>query len=247
MSKQHLEEFGWCVVDLPFWGNLNNICSLIQRNNPLGYESWESYETSDDDHFSLQKDLTDKLRQSNLIGYALRENRSAFMQFFAGADGFLYQNNPYLRISRKEKPQDNIGFHKDTFYGGYPEELSVVIPLVDLDEGMALQVLDGSHKIPDETFRYNQVEAGQRGIHKGDTKNSLGFPYAPKEMDMEQLSGIHPVSLNFGQALVFYLSTVHGQVVNTGARTRWSIDTRIVARNSGLDFSQRPYKYVELP
>lgn len=244
MSKEHLEEFGWCVVDLPYWGNLNNICALIQQNNPLGYDSWESYE-EEKSHFELQKKLTQSLRDSKHMGHLFSENRAAFIPFVGGQDGFLFQDNPYLRIARCQKKSDNIGFHKDTMYGGYAQELSVVIPLVDLDNGMALQVLDGSHKIPDEQFRYNKVETTD--IKKGDEKNSLGFLYAPKVMDMEQLSGIHPVPLNFGQALVFYLSTVHGQVVNTGAATRWSIDTRIVAKNSGLDFSARPYKYVELP
>jgi len=243
MSKEHLEEFGWCVVDLPFWGNLNNICGLIERNNPVG--NWESYET-DEEHFRLQKQITDTLRSSSLSGYFFRENRSVFNPLFA-EQSWLYQNHGYLRIARPGKPQDNIGYHKDTMYGGYPEELSVVIPLVDLDEGMALQVLDGSHKIPDETFKFIQLSEQDSGVSKGDDKNSLGFLYAPKAMDVEQLSGIHPVPLNFGQALVFYLSTVHGQVVNTGAHTRWSIDTRIVRKDSGLDFSKRPYQYVELP
>lgn len=244
MSKEHLEEFGWCVIDLPFWGNLNNICALIQRNNPLGYDSWESYE-EDSEHTALQLELTEILRHSRYIGSLFKENGEVFRSLLDKNNSFLYQNHPYLRIARVSKSQDNIGYHKDTMYGGYPEELSVVIPLVDLDEGMALQVLDGSHRIPDEEFRYNKVETTD--IKKGDTKNSLGFLYAPKVMDETQLSGIHSVPLNFGQALVFYLSTVHGQVVNTGAKTRWSIDTRIVQKDSGLDFSKRPYKYVELP
>lgn len=240
---EHLEEKGWCVVDLPFWGNLNNICGLIERNNPNN--DWNSYENDDAEHFSLQKRLTDMVRKSNFIGYLFAENRQAFKVLVAGQNRFLYQNNPYLRIARTSKPSDNIGYHKDTMYGGYPEELSVVIPLVDLDEGMALQVLDGSHKVPDETFTFVQQQS--QDIKKGDDKNALGFPYAPKQIDAVHLEGVHPVPLRFGQALVFYLSTLHGQEINSGEHTRWSIDTRIVSADTTRDFSQRPYKYVELP
>lgn len=239
-NKQHLKELGWCVVDLPFWGNLNNIWGLIDRN----IESWNCYE-DDREHFAQQKRLNDIFRASKFIGNLLAENQSVFKPLLDTDRAFLYQDNPYLRIARPNKECDNIGFHKDTMYGGYPEELSVVIPLVDLDEGMALQVLDKSHQIPDEQFKFHKIE--KTDITKGDDKNSVGFLYAPKVMDVEQLSGIHPVPLRFGQALVFYLSTVHGQVVNTGTNTRWSIDTRIIHKDSGLDFSQRPYQYVELP
>ncbi|MCP5468967.1 MAG: hypothetical protein H7A36_00475 [Chlamydiales bacterium] len=40
------------------------------------------------------------------------------------------QMNPFLRIARPNKGGDNIGFHRDTFYGGTPYELSFFVPLL---------------------------------------------------------------------------------------------------------------------
>ncbi len=46
----------------------------------------------------------------------------------------------YLRIARPGIQSDNIGYHKDTWYGGHPAEVTAWIPLVDVDEKAAIKV-----------------------------------------------------------------------------------------------------------
>ena len=236
--KTHLETEGWVILPI-FTNSVECIRTLIYNNNesPGGYVHFKN----NDLHITNQKILTQVLRDSDLVKKFFIENQLIFEGLLGGP--FLYQDAPYLRIARPNRYEDNIGFHKDTMYGGYPEELSVVIPITPITEdGMALQVMDKSHLIPDAEFAYTQTVS--EDVQKGDEKNNLGFLYAPKILDKSKLN-MHPVVQQWN-ALVFYLSTVHGQEINTSRNTRWTIDTRIVRADTERDFSQRPYKYVTL-
>jgi hypothetical protein len=236
-AYEHLNTNGWVVVNL-FTKKLVELFNIINRESAALRPSFKN----DKVHLANQEMLTDLLREQNLMQPILQENELIFQGLLRS--DFLFQDKPYLRIARVQCPQDNIGYHKDTMYGGYPEELSVVIPLFDMAATEALKVLSGSHLIPDDEFGYEQTQS--ETVTKGDSKHKMGFLYAPKKLDPLKIQNMTPVPLKFGQALVFFLSTVHGQEVNEGPAARWSIDTRIVPTNVSLDFSKRPYAYVKV-
>ncbi len=136
------------------------------------------------------------------------------------------QTNPYLRVARPGVAGDNIGLHRDTFYGASPYELSVVVPYTDLDEGSALRVVSGSQGIPENEIRFHEMEVD--GIERGSPRHLAGIPYIARIVSPEIASKAVPVPITVGQVLVFGLATVHGQEINQGAGTRVTTDIRIV-------------------
>jgi hypothetical protein len=135
-------------------------------------------------------------------------------------DDVLLQAKPYLRVARPGIESDNIGLHRDTWYGARREELSISIALTDQDESSALRIAPGSHRDEDE-----ELETVPSEIEKGSVKHRMGFPYAPKRLKIEK--DTIPVPLKVGQALVFSIAALHGQVVNASQGTRFTVDARI--------------------
>src|SRR5438132_8166557 len=93
------------------------------------------------------------------------------------------QSAPYLRIVRPAKAQDNIGYHRDTVYGGSPYELSVFVPFVELAAGAALSVEPGSHLKAERDIPFVRMAISDKVVMKGSLKHTLGFPYAPQVLD----------------------------------------------------------------
>jgi hypothetical protein len=156
----------------------------------------------------------------DLVATYARQVVELEMGFFFGLLGaFKSQAQPYLRIARPGKSGDNIGYHKDTWYGGDPREVSAWIPLADVDEGAALRVNPGSQRVEFET------EEMPAQCARGDAAHGLGFLYAPKRL--KQPVEMTPVPLKFGQMLVMSLGLLHGQEENKSDRTRWSLDCRV--------------------
>lgn len=147
------------------------------------------------------------------------------MKYFWSLIGrdLLIQSKPFLRISRPGIADDNIGLHRDTWYGDTPYEISVWIPFTDTDEGNALRVAPGSHIWSEEA---HPVERFDGGVEKGSVKHSLGFIHGrPKRLASPALTVALPVKV--GQMIVFPLSLLHGQEVNRSTRTRVSMDVRL--------------------
>ena len=71
---------------------------------------------------------------------------------------------------------------------------------------------------------------------KGSRKHEMGFPYDPKVI--KETPDLKPVPLKFGQAVVFPPSTLHGQKINTGSKTRMSFDFRIISKYAPVEFKQ---------
>ena len=193
-------------------------------------------------HTDAQIHMTEFFRKGR-FGPAIAAGQLQFFERIIGRD-LKVQRNPYLRITRPRKPQDNIGFHRDTFYGGSPHELSFLVPFVDLPAESSLRLLSGSHETPEDHFRFTQVTSPE--VTKGSAKHQLGFLYAPKMMDPEQTRDAIAVPLKFGQALIFSLSLVHGSEVNTGPHCRWSSDIRVMSGLAPVDLSSRPDYYETL-
>lgn len=157
----------------------------------------------------------------------------AYFHALLGRDIHI-QSKPFLRISRPGMPDDNIGLHRDTWYGDTPYEISVWIPFTDTDEGNALRVAPGSHLWSEAA---HPVERFDGSVEKGSVKHSLGFIHgAPKRL--RDPAATIPVPVKVGQMIVFSLALLHGQEVNRSTRTRVSMDFRLTNSFAPVKFSR---------
>ncbi len=247
-TADHLGAFGWAVASLENTSSLQKAKALLlaalksRFGDHLSLETYHKLDFSDEQHIENQTAFSDLFHTHRLGPAIIREN----MHLFAPLIGtnMLVQKNPYLRIARPQKTQDNIGYHRDTFYGGSPYELSCVVPFLDLECGGFLSVMDRSHTLPESHFP--TVCEDSSVVQKGSQKHKLGFLYAPKKMENEIEAKMRPLPIQFGQVLLFFLSTVHGSTVNTSGQTRWSSDIRVMNSLAPVDLSARPDYYETL-
>lgn len=240
------EQNGYAVIDLLYPQQVFEIRQALLRklreatgNPEITLEKYHEHTISDEMHTQIQIALTEFIRSDDLIQRVVLDNKALFEQLI-GLDMNI-QAQPYLRITRPGKSKDNIGYHRDTFYGGSPHEISVVIPFVKLDTGNALRVQPKSHLIPEKNIPLIQTQS--EDVEKGSAKHKLGFLYAPKAIDPAYKLAMQPVPLELGQVLAFSLATLHGTIGNESTNTRWSVDMRIVARHAPVDLSLRPTYY----
>ncbi len=247
--KTQFQEQGWFVMKAPdpapIHAARSALLAELRRLTGIPSITLEHYhQIIDDDrhHTDLQIQLTDFFRTQELALQIIKAQRS-FFQHLLGQD-LDVQRNPYLRITRPHRPQDNIGYHRDTFYGGSPFELSVLIPYVDVPAASALAVLPGSHLRPEADFPTQQVQSTD--VTKGSAKHQLGFLYAPKLIDPNCLKTMQPIPMALGDLLIFSLATVHGSEENQGQTCRCSSDVRAMKALAPVDLSLRPTYYQPL-
>jgi hypothetical protein len=152
------------------------------------------------------------------------------IKYFTGIENLLYQKEPYTRVARKDRPEDNIGIHRDTHYGATTEEWVLWAPLTHAIQGGELRMIAGSHNESDEAYPWVQVESDQ--VKRGSDEHWLGFRYAPKKMSAQTEALCSPVPCFVGEAIIFNSACVHGQVVNKAPWTRVSIDIRVCDVNA---------------
>ena len=237
--KQHFKQKGWLVLDFPdpkpVWQTRSFLEGALEKTlgKKVSLEDYHKHVSSDEEHTAFQIALTKSFRDQS-CGPTILSSQFSFFRDLLGPDLFV-QANPYLRMTRPHKPQDNIGYHRDTFYGGSPYELSVFVPFVDLLPESSLSVLSGSHIHSEELYPTTQIENPDTAVRKGTQKHQLGFLYAPKVMDASIQKKMEPIPLKVGQALIFSLSTVHGSLVNAGKISRWSSDMRVMHALAPVD------------
>ena len=156
------------------------------------------------------------------------------------------QSKPYLRIARPNKPNDNIGYHRDTYYGQSPYEVTFHIPLTKVTKHGALKFVSNSHI---KSEKYYKPQKKKSSHEKGSKEHLMGFPYAPIEMEKSRfVSELRPVPLKIGQGILFSPSTIHGQEINTMITSRFSFDLRLINSNAPVKFKKdltpRGYKKV---
>jgi Phytanoyl-CoA dioxygenase (PhyH) len=247
--KRHFYEHGWMVVKLPnpepVYAARTALLTELQRltgYEKITLEEYHQFIEDDSTHTDLQFQLTQcfwNQQWSTKIISAQIE----FFQAFLGQD-INIQSKPHLRITRPKKLQDNIGYHRDTYYGCSPFELSVLVPYVDVSAQSSLSVLSGSHLRPESDFPTTQIENPE--VNKGSVRHQLGFLYAPKIIDPSRTVNMQPVPLALGEALIFSLATVHGSIENRGQISRWSSDIRVVNALAPLSPSLKPGYYEKL-
>lgn len=227
---QDILQKGWSIVDLKGNDIISDIQKLLLKRlnekwsrtlvNLIEYHD----HISDKLHTDVQIDLSGYLNSSDLVRKLVGSNLS-FIQTLCGIDVHV-QNVPYLRIARPGERKDNIGFHRDTYYGCSPFEISMHIPLVELPKQAAIGVISGSHIAAEGDFKWRQHRDPE--VTKGSKKHKIGFLYAPKVMAGSVVEKMEFYPINLGQAMFFPLSLVHGQEVNRSKITRFSIDIRFV-------------------
>lgn len=246
---QHFRKHGWAVIDFIDPGPVMEARRFLQQElndhlkKDIPLEGYHHLDLDDTSHTALQAHMTEQFRQRKFGPKIIAAQLEMFQQLL-GLDLFV-QANPYLRLTRPFKKQDNIGYHRDTFYGGSPYEVSVLIPFVNLEKESSLSVLSGSHVLSESHFPTTQIPSPE-GVVKGSVKHGMGFLYAPKLMDPSIEEKMTSIPLRVGQALLFSLSTVHGSIENRGKATRWSIDTRVMNAFAPVDLSARPQYYEGL-
>src|SRR3989344_5445213 len=242
------QEQGYAIIDLLYPQRVFEIRQALLKKlrettgiAEITLEKYHEHAIDDEIHTQIQIALTEFIRSDDLIQRVVLDNRALFEQLI-GFDMNI-QAQPYLRITRPGKSKDNIGYHRDTFYGGSPYEISVVIPFVGLDSGNALRVQPKSHLIAEKDIPLVQTKS--EDVEKGSAKHSMGFLYAPKMIDPTYALHMEPMPLGLGQVLTFSLATLHGTTGNDSVNTRWSVDMRIVARHAPVDLSMRPTYYKQ--
>lgn len=232
LSQKFLTD-GWIILDLDAGKKLaayeirSELLEELRKNWIPNLDSLDNYHLHVEDdsrHIEIQTALS-KFYQTSNFGPRLIEENIAFFKAFVGLDLHV-QKFPYLRIARPDKPQDNIGIHRDTHYGSSPYELSVSIPFTENGPKGALGVVSGTHLLSEASLPVEKTQS--QDVEQGSVKHKLGFLYAPKLMSDEIRAQVVPIPVKVGQALVFSLSLVHGQEVNSSNITRFQSDIRIV-------------------
>lgn len=240
LSEQLLEQ-GWVVATLPNQAALVDLKAFVLENLRNNWfpdieriEDYHDFVVDDEQHTKIQYEISRPYWNEKLGQRIIGDNLACFREI-VGPD-ISVQKFPYLRIARPGQPKDNIGYHRDTYYGSSPYEISVHIPLMDLAEKGCLQVIPGSHLASDQDYQFTQYDA--EDVEKGSVKHQLGFLYSPKQLQPDIQDRLVPVPIKFGQVMIFALSLVHGQENNGGDCTRMSTDVRIVNSLAPIDWSR---------
>lgn len=167
-----------------------------------------------------------------------------FLESKLGPD-ILVQRKPFLRIARPNEDIDNIGFHKDTIYGQSPYEMSIHIPLVDLDKRSCLKFVKGSQFLKEKNIKFEKFISQ---VKKGSKSHKLGTPYDPKRIS-EKKYNFSAIPLKLGEYIFFTPALIHGQELNKNPNvTRFSIDVRVTSSFAPIDQSKKSFNgnYISL-
>ena len=244
--NQNYIKKGYCVVDLVNTKTLKALRFSLEKEISIFIKkkaNLESYHKIIDDkiHEKVQWHLCNYFRKNKFCHKIALEQIDLLRQI-VGTD-LLVQKDPFLRIARPNKENDNIGFHRDTVYGQSPYEISILITLVDLNTKECLKYLPRSHLKSDKKFQF--LESVNSSVQKGSKKHKLGFPYSPKIPKIKSEDFDSP-SLKFGQAIIFSPSIVHGQKINKGKNTRFSFDFRVVNKFAPINIQTKSNRGYEV-
>ncbi len=236
-----LFERGWLATDLPEPGPAfaarDALLGHLRDSHLPGLARLDDYHrmaTDPDHHIAVLHELASWYWQEQLGRAIVVANLDLFRRL-VGADLHV-QNRPYLRAVRPGRVEDAAPIHRDTYYGASPYEVSIFVPFTDIDAASALRVVSGSHLAPDSDYPFAQHKS--RDVVMRSPKHELGFPYAPRLLDLSVAEKAEPVPLRVGQVLIFGLGLVHGGGINGGEGTRFSSDIRIVNSLAPVNLSR---------
>jgi hypothetical protein len=226
-----LAERGWLAIELPdprpvFTVRDQLLARLREESFPelASLDEYHLHATEEQAHIGALHKLS-QYYWENRLGHTIITANLPLFRRLVGNDLHV-QGSPYLRAVRPNIPKDAAPIHRDTYYGASAYEVSVFVPFTEIEKTGAMRVVSGSHLEPDSAYPFEQHQSPDVIIRS--PKHQLGFPYAPKLLEASLMERAEPVPLQVGQALIFGLSLVHGGGINTGARTRFSSDIRVV-------------------
>ncbi|WP_417552491.1 phytanoyl-CoA dioxygenase family protein [Marinomonas fungiae] len=237
---------GYDVFEINNKDGLNEIRFFIEDylKNKISYdlslENYHEFVKSSDEHKKHQFDVFERVNEKYLYKRLIEDNLEQWVNIL-GPDIDI-QSFCYVRSARPGKPEDNIGFHRDTFYGNSAYETSSLFVLTDNDENGAIKLAKGSHKWGG--IKYEKVVSDS--VRKGSNENKMGFLYEPKILDHSYSDGLVPVQSKRGECLLFNLGTLHGLEVNHDDISRWSIDFRVKPAFSPVSKTLRKDYYMPL-
>jgi hypothetical protein len=232
MNPEQIEKFiddGWVIVDVPQPDIIHETaqalenkaqelcgadCRLSQLHTCVAEDAFRGF------HLAMAKCFC-QIEFRRRFSHTLL----ASLKHLIGPD-ILVQYLPYLRLARPGKPQDNIGYHKDTPRSQTLYELAVHVPFVDVDEEAALRVISGSHRLSEDTYPF--MQGAEYDVAKGSGDRILGKPYAARRLSVPQGVQTVPLAMHVGQAALFSPALFHGQDVNRGKATRVTTDLLFV-------------------
>jgi hypothetical protein len=137
------------------------------------------------------------------------------------------QSRPHLRISRPNRSEDNVGYHRDIDYGGSVYEHSIWVPITQVQSGGGMQLLPYSIHRGYEGYQFLQKETEYK---KGSARQVAGLPYKLNNVILshDEYKLLTEPNIADGQYLMIPLLLVHGSEINSSPLTRVSFDMRIV-------------------
>jgi hypothetical protein len=200
-------------------------------------ETYHNFVTNDEDQVEIHYHLSQLFWSGQWHLEIFRKNKDFFGEVI-GPDLDI-QTKPHFRLTRPEKPQDNIGFHRDVEYGSTAYEISCLFTLTKLDALAAIQIVPGSHSLTEIKVKATNNDE----VEKGSIKHQLGVPYLLQTLDDDLIRAkLIPIPMEIGEVLCFNLAVIHGQEVNRSSNTRWTVDTRI--KNSFVKSGSREDYYT---
>jgi len=239
-------ENGYDIFEVNSKESLSEIRFFIEEylkskiSHDLSLETYHNYVKSSDEHKKHQFDVFERVNEKGLHKKIIEDNLDQWVSIL-GPDIDI-QSFCYVRSARPGKYEDNIGYHRDTFYGNSAYETSSLFVLTNNHEEGVIKLAKGSHKWGE--LKYEKVIS--ESVKKGSNENKMGFLYEPKILDHSYSSGLAPVKSKVGECLLFNLGALHGLEVNNDDITRWSIDFRVKSAFSPISKTLRKDYYMPL-
>ena len=210
-----------------------------RTNSEISLETYHHFVEDDKEQTRLHYELSQAFWKSKLHIEIFKKN-NLFFKELAGLD-LDVQVKPHFRLARANKPQDNIGFHRDIEYGVSAYETSCFFALTNIVSEGALQIAPQSHTL--SNVKIKSINNDQ--VEKGSIKHQLGVPYKFQTLADESFrDSLISIPMKIGEVLCFNLALIHGQEINKSASTRWSFDARI--KNTFIKSSARDEYYASL-
>jgi hypothetical protein len=205
----------------------------------------EQRDVSQEKHLELAYGFNTQITENGYVAKLLLDNLGAFCALLGPS--LDIQTVPHVRVSRPEKEEDLVDWHRDVFYGNSPWELNLWIPIFPLEKGASLLYVEGSHLVPPHNVRdADDSNAFRRTVTKQSIAHHLGYVYAAKtddsieQMDADEVRHIAPA---YGSAALFFGCGIH-RAVNRSAATRFTVDVRL--RDARAPTTTKPGYYSPL-
>lgn len=167
---------------------------------------------------------------SELMVHVIGGELRLILEEILGSEDILVQSSLYLRAARPQiGGQENVGWHRESFYGCPPQAFNVWVPVLNVTSDNAIRYIPGSAEIPSSEIITTTGDSD--GVERGSSGHKIGQLYAPKVITGGvSLETAVPLPFADGEASIFSAELIHGAAHNTTDKIRFSVDFRVIAR-----------------